>query len=114
MHELGIVRHVIDQVEKAAEENNVERVIKLTLEVGEVSSIVPDYFRDCFEWSKKKTKYMRDTQLELIILEGISYCTNCKNTYKTVEHAKICPHCGSSETYLVTGNQMTIKDMLVE
>ena len=114
MHELGIVKHVVDQVEKAAEENNVERVLKLTLEVGEVSSVVPDYFRDCFEWYKKKTKYMRDTQLELIILEGISYCTNCKTTYKTVEHAKICPNCGSSETYLVTGNQMTIKDMLVE
>lgn len=114
MHELGIVKHVVEQVEKAAEENAVERVIKLTLEVGEVSSVVPDYFRDCFEWCKKKTKYMRDTQLELIILEGISYCTQCKQTYKTVEHGKTCPNCGSSETYLVTGNQMTIKDMLVE
>lgn len=114
MHELGIVKHVIEQVEQVAEENKVERVIKLTLEVGEVSSIVPDYFRDCFEWSKKKTKYMRDTELEMIILEGISYCTKCKKTYKTVEHAKICPYCGGNETYLVTGNQMTIKDMVVE
>lgn len=114
MHELGIVRHVVNQVEKAAEDNNVGRVIKLTLEVGEVSSVVPDYFRDCFEWYKKKTKYMRDTQLELIILEGISYCTQCKKTYKTVEHGRNCPYCGSGETYLVTGNQMTIKDMLVE
>lgn len=114
MHELGIVRHVVNQVEKAAEDNNVGRVIKLTLEVGEVSSVVPDYFRDCFEWYKKKTKYMRDTQLELIILEGISYCTQCRKTYKTVEYGRNCPYCGSGETYLVTGNQMTIKDMLVE
>lgn len=114
MHELGIVRHVIDQVESAAEENNVERVLKLTLEIGEVSSIVPDYFKDCFEWSKKKTKYMQDTQLEMIIIKGISYCTACKKTYGTVEHGKVCPNCGSKETYLVTGNQMIIKDMVAE
>ena len=113
MHELGIVAHVIKQVEEVAKENNVNKVLKLTLEVGEVSSIVPSYFRDCFEWSKKKTEYMQETELEMIILEGISYCRDCKQTYKTTEHAKICPHCGSADTYLVTGSEMNIKDITV-
>lgn len=70
MHELGIVLHVIDQVEELAKENNVSKVTHLTLEVGEVSSIVPSYFSDCFEWAKKKTEYMQDTELEMIILEA--------------------------------------------
>ncbi len=56
MHELGIVLHVIDQVEELAKENNVSKVTRLTLEVGEVSSIVPSYFSDCFEWAKKKRR----------------------------------------------------------
>lgn len=73
MHELGIVLHVIDQVEELAKENNVSKVTRLTLEVGEVSSIVPSYFSDCFEWAKKKTEYMQDTELEMIILGGVSY-----------------------------------------
>ena len=67
MHELGIVKHVIAQVEEAAKENDVKKVLKLTLEIGEVSSIVPQYFTDCFEWAKKKTEFMRETELELII-----------------------------------------------
>lgn len=54
MHELGIVLNVIDRVEDIAKENNVKKVTKLTLEIGEVSSIVPSYFSDCFEWAKKK------------------------------------------------------------
>ena len=54
MHELGIVLNVIDRVEEIAKENNVKTVTKLTLEIGEVSSIVPSYFSDCFEWAKKK------------------------------------------------------------
>ena len=113
MHELGIVMHVVDQVEKVAVENNVERVIKLTLEVGEVSSIVPELFTECFEWAKKKTELLKDTELELILLEAVSYCRDCKKTYKTTEHAKECPHCGGNDTYLVTGNEMNIKDMEV-
>ncbi len=113
MHELGIVMQVIDQVEKVAEENEVSKVMKLNLEVGEVSSIIPDLFTDCFEWAKKKTKYMREAQLEMIILEGISYCQDCKETYKTTEYAKQCPHCGSYRTYLITGNEINIKDIEV-
>jgi len=113
MHELRIVMQVIDQVEKIAEENEVSKVMKLNLEVGEVSSIVPDLFKDCFEWAKKKTKYMQEAQLEMIILEGISYCQDCKETYKTTEYAKQCPHCGSYKTYLITGSEINIKDIEV-
>ncbi len=113
MHELGIVKHVIAQVEDAARENGVKKVLKLTLEIGEVSSIVPKYFTDCFEWAKKKTEFMQETELELIIIEGKSYCRNCKKTYKTTAYAKECPYCKSTDTYLVTGNEMSIKDMTV-
>lgn len=113
MHELGIVVRVIEQVEKVALENNVQKVTKLSLEVGEVSSIVPELFRDCFEWSKKKTKFLQEAELDLIVLEAISYCEDCKQTYKTTQYAKQCPHCGSNNTYLVTGNEITIKDIEV-
>ena len=113
MHELGIVLHVIDQVEELAKENNVSKVTRLTLEVGEVSSIVPSYFSDCFEWAKKKTEYMQDTELEMIILEGVSYCKDCKKTYKDNGIRKKCPHCGSDNTYLVTGNELRIKGIAV-
>ena len=113
MHELGIVLNVIDRVEEIAKENKVKEVTKLTLEIGEVSSIVPSYFSDCFEWAKKKTDYMEDTELEMIILEGLSYCRDCKKTYKTTEYAKKCPHCGRDNTYLVTGDEMRIKDIEV-
>jgi len=113
MHELGIVMQVVKQVEEVAAENKVEKVTKLRLEIGEVSSVVPALFTDCFEWAKKKTQFLRETRLELIILEAISYCNACKETYKTTAYAKKCPHCGSYDTYLVTGNEINIKDIEV-
>lgn len=113
MHELGIVMQVIDQVEQAAEENGVSKVLKLRMEVGEVSSVVPELFTDCFGWAKKKTRHMQETELDMVILEAISYCQDCKKTYKTTAHARVCPHCGGGNTYLVTGNEINIKDIEV-
>ena len=114
MHELGIVMNVVEQVEKVAKENGVKKVVKLNMEIGEVSSIVPDLFTDAFNWVKKKTETMRETELNLIILQAISYCRTCKKTYETIRYAKVCPHCGGNDTYLVTGNEINIKDIRVE
>ena len=44
MHELGLVVHVIKQVEELAKQNNVKEVKEVTLEVGEVSGVVKQYF----------------------------------------------------------------------
>lgn len=113
MHELGIVMHFIDMVEKAAEENKAKEVVRVTLEVGEVSTIVPSYFKDCYEWAIKRTKYMQNCELDLVVIQGISYCQDCKKTYATTESGKTCPNCGSGNTYLVTGKDVTVKDIQV-
>lgn len=113
MHELGIVMQVVDQVEKVAEENGGVQVRKVNMEIGEVSSVVPALFTDCFHWAKKKTKHLQDAELEIILLEGVSYCRDCKKTYPTTVYAKECPYCRGYNTYLLTGNQINIRDIEV-
>ena len=113
MHELGLVVHVIKQVEELAKQNNVKEVKEVTLEVGEVSGVVKQYFVEAFEWSKKKTEYMKDCKLNYITIQGITYCENCQKTYSTTQYGKTCPHCGSGNTYLVVGREVSIKDIKV-
>ncbi len=113
MHELGIVMHVVDSIESTAKELGVEKVTKLRMEIGEVSTVVPELFTDAFDWAKKRTQYLKDCDLELIIIQGISYCRTCRKTYETTKYARQCPFCGSYDTYLVTGNEITIKDIQV-
>lgn len=113
MHELGIVVHVIKQVEKIAEENKINKVVELTLEVGEVSGVVKEYFVDAYNWSIKKTKYMQECKLNYITIQGITYCEGCGKTYPTTKHGKVCPYCHSDKTYLLTGKEVSIKDIKV-
>ena len=111
MHELGIVMNVLEQVDSVAAEYKAEKVQKVTMEVGEVSTIVPDLFTDAFNWAKKKTRFAQEAELEMIIIEGRTYCRACGETYRTTEFGKTCPHCGSADTYLLTGDQVIIKDV---
>ena len=41
----------------------------------------------------------------------MTFCEDCKQTYPTVKYAKICPHCKSEHTYLVSGNEYNIKEI---
>ena len=111
MHELGIVVKVLEQVDEAAAQYHAQKILKVTMEVGEVSTIVPDLFTDAFNWAKKKTRFAQEAELEMIIMEGRTYCRACGETYRTTEFGKKCPHCGSPDTYLLTGDQVIIKDI---
>ena len=111
MHELGIVVKVLEQVDEAAAQNGVLKVLGVTMEVGEVSTVVPDLFTDAFNWARKRTRYAQEAGLTLIVIEGRTYCRGCGETYKTTAYGKTCPHCGGTDTYLLTGDQVVIKDI---
>ena len=114
MHELGIVTHVMKTIEDLAPENHIARVGSVTLEIGEVSGIVTDQFLDCWNYFRKKRPLFRDAELKIETVPAVTYCESCGRTYPTVRCGRICPHCGSSETYLLTGNRCVIKEIEAE
>ena len=50
MHELGIIIHISKTLKEVAEENEVTKIGSVTLEIGEVSGIVPEYLLDCWDY----------------------------------------------------------------
>ena len=113
MHELGIVTHVAKTIDQLAEENHLTKISSVTLQVGEVSGIMTDYFTDCWNWFKKKHQILKDSELILETIPAVTYCEDCRETYETVKYGIICPHCGSEHTYLVQGNETVIKEIAV-
>ena len=113
MHELGVVFYVVRDVKQVAEENAVSRVSAVTLHIGEVSGILHDYLIDCWNWAKKKEPVMEDAELRIEQIDAVSFCEDCEREYPTVQYAKICPHCGSENTYLRRGSEFLIKEIEV-
>ena len=113
MHELGVVFHIMDSLEKVAGENEVTGISKVVLELGEVSTVLEDYLQNCWKWAAKKRELFTEAELIVEKLPAVTWCDGCKKTYPTVEHGKICPHCGSPQTWLLQGNEFNIKEIEV-
>ncbi len=114
MHELGIVTHVIKEIEKVALENQLDKVLAVRLSFGEVSGIIPEYLKKCWDWMVRRDHPVLDgAEFEWEIIPAITYCENCEKTYETVKYGRICPHCNSGNTYLLQGNEVMIKEIVV-
>lgn len=111
MHELGIVFHIIDSLEKVGKQNQLSEVSTVTLEIGEVSGVVDSYLTDCWRWAADKSALLKGSQLRIEHLPAVTFCEDCGKTYGTVEHGKICPYCSGPNTYLVSGNEFNIKEI---
>ena len=113
MHELGVVFHIADTLARIAEENQVTRIRRVTLELGEVSTVVPEYLIDVWNWNCKRTPLLTGCELVIERIPAVTHCGACGRDYPTVPQGKICPHCGSPQTWLLQGNEFTIKDIAV-
>ena len=84
MHELGVVFHIIDSLEEVAKENDVTQIQSVTVEIGEVSTVIPHYLTDCWEWAIKKKPMLTGCEMKVEILPAITWCDGCKQEYGTV------------------------------
>lgn len=111
MHELGIVFHIIRSVEQAAKENDLTDIASVTMEVGEVSTVIPSYLQDCWKWASEKSELLKGAKLLTETIPAVTFCEGCHKTYETVAYGRTCPYCGSGKTYLLRGNEVNIKEI---
>ena len=114
MHEMGTIMYVIKTVNEVCEENKVEKVQSVTLSIGEVSGILPEFLKDFWEYAIRSEKYLKDAELIIEPVKAETRCGKCGCLYPTVKYAKICPQCGSDETWLETGNEYEIKEICAQ
>lgn len=113
MHELGIVFYIIKDVKKTAEENSVSHVSAVVMNIGEVSTVVPSYLKDCWRWAADREDMLKGCELRCNIIPAVTWCDECKCEYPTVKHGRTCPNCGSERTWLLRGNEVEIKEIEV-
>lgn len=114
MHELGIVFHIADSVVRVAESNGAKRVHEVVLEVGQVSTIIPSYLIDVWNWNCRRVPLLNDCRLTVEEIHAVTFCEGCGKEYDTVPQGRLCPHCGSERTWLKTGNEVNIRDITIE
>lgn len=100
MHEISLVQGLLQQLHSIAKENNVSRVLKVTMIVGPLSGVVVDSFTFGFDILTKEDELVRDAKLEIIIPQVAFRCSSCDERMQSSdERPEQCSKC--SETLLI-------------
>ena len=111
MHEIGVLKKAVDLVEESAKKNNIDHVLYVKLEVGELSGYLPIFFEKYFPIVTENKSLFTDTELRLEIVKGEGLCLNCENIYNVMKHEGKCPCCGSREKKILGGQDFLVKEI---
>ena len=114
MHEMGIVTHLAKTLDELAAEQHITKIGSVTLQVGEVSGIMTDYFVDCWNYFRVRHPLLTECELKLETIPAVTHCGNCGRDYETVRYGRECPYCHSGDTWLIRGNECIIKEIEAE
>lgn len=113
MHEMSLCESVLDILEQQALAQHFSRVKTVWLEIGQLSSVEPDAMRFCFDVVTKNT-LAEHARLEIIATSGSAWCLPCGQEVAIQTLYDACPHCGSAQLQVVSGDAMRIKELEVE
>lgn len=114
MHEMGVVLNIVRSAEQAAAANHVKKIHRLTLQVGELTGVIPGYVHACWPAAIENT-ILDGAELVIEEIDGVGTCQDCGFDYLVLENLKpqypICPKCGSGRWKVKSGREVMIKDI---
>ncbi len=114
MHELGIMTGVMDAVTKSASEAGADKVLKVTLSVGEMTECIEDALVFAFEALSESEPMMDGAELVITMIKPKSRCLECGAEFEHDRFHMFCPECDSFATELLAGRELQIDSIEVD
>lgn len=115
MHELSIMKDVLEVALEYAEQNDVKKIRTIALSVGALATVVPDWAQMFFSYVSKGT-VAEDAKIEIETIPAKIRCRSCgAETEMDVNNLLFaCNECDSKAIELLTGREFRVTHMEVE
>ncbi|OAG26908.1 hydrogenase maturation nickel metallochaperone HypA/HybF [Thermodesulfatator autotrophicus] len=115
MHETSLVIAMCTQIEEMIRAQKAQKVVSITVRVGEFSGVEEEAFNFAFEVYKKEHPLFRETTLKLERVPALKKCLNCGEEFKEL-YQRSCPRCQKEEITYSGGDELEIAklELLVE
>lgn len=110
MHEMGITDAMMRTVDRLVHKEGLTAVTRVTVEVGDLSGVVPRFLSDCWEAVVDGTPY-EHTVLDVRTLPGTARCEDCRAEFTADLNDLRCPRCRSDKLTPLTGRDLTILEI---
>lgn len=110
MHELSIIQNILPLIERVAAENHMTSVKKVTLKVGRLRQIVPEFLKFAFE-SVTKTTVAEGAELIVESVPILVLCKSCQQQFVVEENIYLCPNCNHTDLQVLTGKEIILESI---
>lgn len=113
MHELGIMLQTVRTIDDALKEQEYNELLSITLQVGEMTDVVPEFLLEAWQSVRSQTAY---PNAELVIerVPARAKCLECgyEDGIKSFDFE--CPCCHSQRLKIISGKEMLIKQLEIK
>lgn len=112
MHELSIAESILEIVSESVPDRN-KKVLSVTVEVGELTAVIPESLQFCFNAIIEETPY-RGAQLIIREKKLTGACRTCGSGFPINNYLFQCPDCGSTDVEVTGGQELNVTELEVE
>lgn len=113
MHELSIIRGVIETAQAAARDAGAKRVTAVRLRVGELANVDPAALQFAFAAVVART-LLNGARLDVVPVPVAVRCPECSREGELMNLQRFaCPHCGTPTADVVRGRELEVESIEV-
>jgi hydrogenase nickel incorporation protein HypA/HybF len=112
MHELSIAVNIVELATDEAKKANAKKVLKLELDIGRLSGVLPEALEFAMEEAIKGS-LLEKAAIAYNYIPAVGNCPDCCNEFDTDDYFKICPFCNSTNTFFIKGKELNIRSLEV-
>jgi len=113
MHELAMAQAILDEAQQQVEAHRAHKVLVICLQVGELSTAVPEALTFSFEIISKDT-CAQNAKLDITRVPWRIRCNSCHKEYRVHDRLALCPECNSAGGETISGKELMITEMEIE
>jgi hydrogenase nickel insertion protein HypA len=113
MHEVALVRAIVDTVEKQAAAQKAKHVKWVKIRFNALTSHSADHVQFSFDIIKKNSPIIKNARLKLNEVEPLLLCI-CGHQFHGHHLPDVCPECGSVEVKPVNSTDMVLEGFGIE
>lgn len=114
MHEVHLVRAIVETAEKEAAAQKAKRVKSLTVRFNALTSHSAGHVKFAFELVKKDSPLVKKAHLKLNEVEPLLLCDQCGEKFLGHHLPDICPKCGSIKVKAVNSTDLVLESFEIE
>ncbi len=114
MHELSIMQALVTQLEDIARNHGATRIVRFTVEIGELANVVPELLEQAFIVFREAVPILRDTTMDIRRVDLQVVCRTCGTTFHPDGYRFRCRHCNSTDVVTLQGEELLLRDVELE